>query len=773
MQHAEPSSSPPNGDTNPSASDANGSAKLKKNLTLFDVYAICTGAMFSSGFFLLPGIAFAYAGPSVILAYLVAGVVILPALLSKAELATAMPKSGGTYFYLDRAFGPMVGTIGGLGTWAAMVLKTAFALIGIGAYLALLIQADTTMLALVLTGVFLVLNVVGAKESSFVQRVLVTALLVILGVVVACGLAITLGPSAKPAWSADTPFFKSGLAGLLSTIGLVFVSYAGLTKVASVAEEVQDPDRNIPLGMILSLLTATFVYAVGTYIMVALLPHESLAAPDLTPVASIAPLTLGWLPEGVGLLLVVVAAVAAFASTGNAGIMSASRYLLALARDERIPQTFGSIGRFQTPAMAVIASSAVIVVCILTLNVEAVAKLASAFQLMIFVLVNLSLIVMRESRLESYDPGYRSPLYPWMPIFGIIVPILLIVEMGTQAVYFTAGIVAACTVWYLVYARGATDRGAVVFHALARFLEWQMAALKRLYHGVDDLRTDGVEVELRGILAERGLRDQDPYDEVVARAFVLDATPEMTYADVLAEATELLAQRIPVEPKRIADELMAERPIGLPVGSGGALPHARFEEAEHPELVLVRSQSGVIVEGCGGVARRYQAVVFLVSPDGEATQHLRMLSHLALALESDSFLEDWNLASSDQRLRETLLRDDRFLLLRLTPGSAAEASLKGTYVRDIELPSCTLIASVRRGDDLLFPRGDTVLQSGDRMTLVGEPDGIRTVFDRYYPNEEVAAALGATGAPQPVEAQPQQPEPEPVAAAADAQQPQP
>ncbi|HSR40887.1 MAG TPA: amino acid permease, partial [Longimicrobiales bacterium] len=122
-------------------------ARLKKQLGLFDVYAISTGAMFSSGFFLLPGLAAAGAGPSVVLAYGAAALFILPAMLSVAELATAMPKAGGAYYFLDRSMGPMVGTVGGLGTWLALVLKSAFALVGMGAYLAIFVDLPIEPLA--------------------------------------------------------------------------------------------------------------------------------------------------------------------------------------------------------------------------------------------------------------------------------------------------------------------------------------------------------------------------------------------------------------------------------------------------------------------------------------------------------------------------------------------------------------------------------------------------------------------------------------------------
>lgn len=156
------------------------SKKLKKNLTLFDVYAMSTGAMFSSGLFLLPGIAASYTGNSVWLAYLLAGFLILPAMYCMAELSTAMPKAGGTYYFLDRAMGPLMGTIGGLGSWVAVVFKSAFALVGMGAYLGIYLDLPFTITAILLTIAFGLINIFGAKETTMLQRILVTTLVVIL-----------------------------------------------------------------------------------------------------------------------------------------------------------------------------------------------------------------------------------------------------------------------------------------------------------------------------------------------------------------------------------------------------------------------------------------------------------------------------------------------------------------------------------------------------------------------------------------------------------------
>ena len=171
---------PGTGPGNSAGYDMASEQKLKKNLTLFDVYAVSTGAMFSSGFFLLPGIAASYTGDSVYLAYLLAGFLIIPAMLCMAELSTAMPKAGGTYYFLDRALGPLFGTIGGLGSWVAVVFKSAFALVGMGAYLSLYLDVPILVLAVILTLVFGLINAFGAKETTFLQRLLVSVLVVIL-----------------------------------------------------------------------------------------------------------------------------------------------------------------------------------------------------------------------------------------------------------------------------------------------------------------------------------------------------------------------------------------------------------------------------------------------------------------------------------------------------------------------------------------------------------------------------------------------------------------
>jgi len=703
---------------------ASGSS-LKKDLTLYDVYAISTGAMFSSGFFLLPGIAAAETGPSVILAYLVAGILILPSMYSMAELSTAMPKAGGTYYFLDRALGPLAGTVGGLGTWLALVFKSAFALIGMGAYLAIYADVPVKPLAAALTVAFGVLNVVGAKESSWLQRILVTVLVGVLAFYAAQGVVSVVGgqSAAGGAGGEFTPFFTEGVRGFLATIGIVFVSYAGLTKVASVAEEVKNPDRNIPLGMGLSLLTATAIYVVGVAIMVAILPASELHA-DLTPVYTSGEVFFNWLPYALGPILIVVAAVAAFASTGNAGIMSASRYPLAMARDRLLPEGFAKIGRFNTPTRSVAVTVGLMLVIIFLLSEEGVAKLASAFQLLIFALLNFAVIVMRESEIPSYAPGYRSPLYPWMQAAGIVIPAFLISEMGTLAIVFTVVVVLIGIGWYFYYARTVAREGAI-FHLFAR---------------LGKQRDHGLDRELQTILEEKGVGHDTAFDRLVARADVIHLDESKPYGDVVDEVAARLADRYDISTETLKHGFMEGAPYSaVSVSHGAALPYCRLDGIDEPEMVMVHCQSGICVDLEDDIeeldtSEPVYAFFFLVSPKDDEGEHLRTLATLANRTDEEQFLVEWRAASNEQEAKESLLHHERYLTLDLLSGTNTEEFID-RQVKDLSLPAGVLVALIRRDEQITIPNGESRLEEGDRVTIIGNPAGIERIYELYRRGE--------------------------------------
>jgi len=425
---------------------------LERDLGLYATITISIGAMIGSGIFVLPGLAAKKTGPSVIFAYLLAGLIVLPAALSKAEMATAMPEAGGTYLYIDRAMGPLLGTIAGIGSWFSLVFKSAFALVGLGAYVILLVSIPGEYLVFLSIGLgvlLVIVNVVGVKQSGRLQAIIVSLVLLSLA-------AFTLSGIINVDSTNFEPFTTHGNGGVLAATGFVFVSYAGVTKIASVAEEVENPGRNIPIAMIGSVVVMMLVYTLTVFVIVGVSPPNELMANDmLTPMALAARQFAGqW-----GELALAVVAVFALTSMANAGILSSSRFPFAMSRDELAPQQLSSVSsRFKTPIVSVLLTGGLLLGLIAFIPVVELAKLASAFKILIFSFINVALIAFRESSLESYSPEFTSPGYPWVQIFGFVGGLVLLTQMGPVAIGGAVGIILVGILWYLSYGRAKTER---------------------------------------------------------------------------------------------------------------------------------------------------------------------------------------------------------------------------------------------------------------------------------------------------------------------------
>jgi amino acid transporter len=433
--------------------------ELERDLGLASVVAISIGAMVGSGIFILPALAVGIAGPAVVLAYLLAGVLVLPAALSKAEMATAMPESGGSYVYIERGMGPLLGTVAGLGTWFSLSFKGALALVGGVPYLFLLVSVPDAWvlpLTLGLAAALVLVNLAGAKLTGRLQVAIVAVMLAAMVWFVAGGTTDVRGAN-------FAGFFREGSGGLLAATGLVFVSYAGVTKVASVAEEIEDPDRNIPLGILGSLGFTTLLYVLIVAVMVGVADLSTIGQ-TLTPMADVAAVSLG----PVGVAAIVVAAVLALVSTANAGILSSSRYPFAMARDRLVPATLGSVhDGLGTPATAITLTGAVLLVLIAFVPIMEIAKLASAFQILVFVLVNVAVVAFREGHAE-YEPSFRSPLYPWTQAFGAVTGLVLLTQMGFVPLLGAVTITAAGLLWYLAYVRQRVEREGAAIEEVRR-----------------------------------------------------------------------------------------------------------------------------------------------------------------------------------------------------------------------------------------------------------------------------------------------------------------
>ena len=435
--------------------------KLERSLGLPAVIAISIGGMLGTGIFVLPGIAATKTGASLWLAYLIAAICILPAAYSKSELATAMPSSGGTYVYIERAFGPLFGTISGIGLWLALVLKCAFALVGIGAYVLVVLGMDsavvTKTVALVFLAAVFLLNIVGAKKAGSFQSYAVLVALLVLSALFFFGLQAT---------DQTTPFFAKlqndlveagGRVDLIFTIAFVYLSYSGVTKVAAIAEEIKNPSKNLPLGMILSLLIITAIYVAISFVLTANVGLQDLNN-NYSPIHTLA-LDLsgpGYEINGTNIFGagIAIIAVLTLVSTVNAGILASSRFPFAMSRDGLLPEFMSRVHkRFLTPANTIAITCAAVAAVVLFLDVFEIAKLASAFKVMMFVSANLAVIVLRETSAQWYQPKYMSPLYPYVQIFGILSGLFFLWFLGAVPLLSILGIFLLGAIIYYSYGK--------------------------------------------------------------------------------------------------------------------------------------------------------------------------------------------------------------------------------------------------------------------------------------------------------------------------------
>ncbi len=671
--------------------------KLKKNLSLFDVFVFGIGPMLSVGIFLLPGMVYAKVGPAAILAYAIAGILIIPPLMSKAELATAMPRAGGTYYFLDRSMGPLVGTIAGIGTWLALAFKSSFALIGLGAYLVFFLDLAVKPVALALCVIFGGLNVSGVKNVGRIQAMFVSILLGILAYFIGRGLF-------QVDMMQFEPFFTSDLNSLLGAVGFVFVSFTGLTKIASMAEEVEDLERNIPLGMMLALGVSLIIYILCITVIIGVIPGGDLAK-TLTPMVDAVEQFMG----PVGKFVMAGAGILAFAATANVGMSASSRYPLAMSRDNIFPDYWKKVGRFHTPTRSIVLTTLLMLVFILLLTPEGVAKLASVLKLLIFGIVNLAVIVMRESKITAYDPGFRSFGYPWVQIIGLITPLILIPAMGTLAMIFSAGVVLTGILWYLFYAEKRVQRSAAMYQVFQRL---GSAADKEIHN------------ELRQLMREKGLRKEDQFEEVIVRAGIMWADEDTDQSELIKKASRKIAKQANIQAKKVYKRLLTEiQDEVTPFGQYIALPHVRLEGVQNPELVIVHSREGIqLSEGEDPV----YAIFILVSPREDPQRHLRFLSELANRAENIDFEDAWRQLDSERTIRNSFLRTGN-----VTEYVVESENIAGQPLRNFKIHEDCLVAMISRNGDMIMPHGDTNLKLGDRLTLIGKQEAVDETINYF------------------------------------------
>lgn len=610
---------------------------LKRGLGLFDVFAIAAGAMISSGLFILPGLAYAKCGPAAILSYIIAGILVLPTAFSKAELVTAMPKAGGDYFYITRSMGFAAGTIAGMASWFSLSLKSAFALVGMSIF-ALFLNPSFSMVTIKLIAVglclvFMVINLLGIKEAGKTQILLVVFLILILVIYTLRGF-LSINPQRF------FPFMPNGIMPVLSTAGLVFISFGGLTKIASVAEEVKRPKIHIPVGMLLAYVTVLILYVAVVFVTVGVLDIAILNN-TLTPISEGARVFWG-IP---GLIIMAIGAILAFVSTANAGIMSASRYPLAMSRDHIMPVFLRKVSkRFQTPYVAITLTTVFMVCIILFLDLYVLVEAASTMLLLLFMSANFAVIVMRESKLQNYMPSFKSPFYPYIQIAGIIGYGFLIFDMGAHTLLITGIFIAGAIAWYFTYVRRKISKDSALMFVVERVTDRQIA-------------TGSLREELREIIKEREEIIEDEFDTLIKNAPVIDLQYQISFSDFVKIASKELDQRLHIGTEKLTRLFIErEKQSCTALRPGLAIPHIIIEGKNKFDILLVRAQQGILFPDA---AEPVHIVFVLIGSKDMRNFHLRALMSIAQITEQHGFDEKWLKAKGVQDLHDIVLLGKR------------------------------------------------------------------------------------------------------------------
>lgn len=428
--------------------------ELARDLGFLEAYTIGLGTMIGAGIFVLPSIAAEQAGPASMISFFAGGLVSLLAAISLSELATGMPKAGGSYYYVNRALGPFFGSIVGWGMWAGLTFASAFYMIGFGQYLLPGLgqyvgflagwgEIGITVAALVMAALLTGVNYYGVKETGALQNVIV---LTLVGLIVAfLGIGILDGPTIQN-------FNPNGWPAVAATIGTVYVTFIGFEVIATSAEEIKNPSRNLPLAMIAAVVTPTLMYVGVMFVSTGTLSIEALAASQI-PVADVATEFMG----SIGALAMIVGAVLATVSSANASILSAARVNFAMGRDRILINWLNEVhDRFRTPYRAISATGIITLVLIaIGVGIGTLAEVASFMYLVTYALVHIAVIVLRRADPEAYDPSFRIPsiLYPIVPILGFVACIAILIQMSFIVQAIGGVIVVFGITWYVVYAR--------------------------------------------------------------------------------------------------------------------------------------------------------------------------------------------------------------------------------------------------------------------------------------------------------------------------------
>jgi mannitol/fructose-specific phosphotransferase system IIA component (Ntr-type) len=341
--------------------------------------------------------------------------------------------------------------------------------------------------------------------------------------------------------------------------------------------------------------------------------------------------------------------------------------------------------------------------------------------LLITFFVALATLVRKESGVDESILPEKIRAYPWVQFAALLLSVLLLFQMNSYSLLLVGTVMVAVP---LLTGRGGVSiesRGGAIFHLFARWGEGQY---------------DGLDRELRGILREKGLRDDDPFEQIVAQSRIFEVGTDESFNDVIETAAGFLHAETGLRSEEISRMFRDGTRIGAtPVAHGIALPHFRIKGLKRPLLVMARSRNGISITSHDPLLDREEtqkvhAIFFLVSDEDDPARHLRILAQIAERVDDDMFMQRWLAMPNAESVRDLLIQSHNHLNLTVQQNQRTGIMI-GAAIRSLDFPPGILVAVVHRRGEMIIPSGGTVLESGDRITMIGSPEVLEQVRTEY------------------------------------------
>ena len=408
-------------------------SELIRSLGFWGAAGIGIGAIIGTGIFVLIGVAAGVAGPAVILSFIIAGFVALLTGLSTAELSSFIHESGGSYIYTTKAFGAFPGFVVGWMKSFDYIVGASAVSVGFAAYFAYFVGIPATTATIVIVATFwplvlMLLNLKGIQEASWTNNLLVALKILALLIFIVVGASALI---ASGDYSNYFPFFPQGFSGVMSGAAIIFFAFIGFNTIATMAEEVKDPERNVPRAILFAFAVCTLIYIAVAIVAVGIVNWEALGSTS-------APLefALKTITDNIFILeFLAVSALFATTSVIMASIMGGSRALFAMARQGVLPKVLSTISRQNVPVYTILLCGFVISGIVLATrgNLNWLASIFNFGTLLTFFFINLSLLQLRKT-MPDVKRGFKVPLYPYTPVFALISCIVLAFYLNANAV---------------------------------------------------------------------------------------------------------------------------------------------------------------------------------------------------------------------------------------------------------------------------------------------------------------------------------------------------